>query len=110
MTTEGNAKTFPGVAVTNVPIDMRAHFLVNQNGISMNDHAGFWLTNLSVTAAEIIWYRLDATVATVAGDDCYPLRPGERVYVRKTDTINFISASGTPGFCVAGDQSGIVYS
>jgi len=110
MTVEGNALTI-GASTADAVVDCKAEFQsINISGIRQNDHAGFWLTNLSVTAAEVIWYRLDDTVATVAGNDCYPLRPGERVYVRKTDQIHYIAFSGTPQFCVAGDQSGIVYS
>lgn len=109
MTTKGDCKVFASTTA-NATIDMEANFLVNINGIPQNDHAGFWLTNLDTVAANILWFRLDNVVATVAGDDCYVLRPGERVYVRKTSFISYIAAVATPGLLIMGDQSGLVYS
>lgn len=109
MTALGFSKTYAG-SVANLTVDCRAEFTVNRSGIRASDHAGFWLTNLDTTAANIIWFRLDATVAVAGADDNYVLRPGERCYVRKTDSISFIAAAGTPSLNIAGDQSGIVYS
>jgi hypothetical protein len=110
MTALGNAKTYTLVASTNQTIDIAAEFaVVSFAGQKEVIHVSFWLKNLSNTAADVIWFRLDGTAATVAGNDCYPLGAGERVNVRKNDFMSFISAS-TPGFCILGDQSGIVYS
>ena len=116
MTTAGNAKTYNS-AVTNTTIDLPTEFkAAAQTGLGglpdgFMNHTGFWLHNVSVTAAEIIWWRNDTTAATVAGNDCYPLMAGERVYIGRTKSLSFIAASGTPGLCVAGDQSqGIIYS
>lgn len=107
MTVKGNAKVYTGGATQT--INMESEFLL-VNGIRYNDHAGFWLTNLDVTAANVIWFRDDATAAVAEGDDCWVLRPGERVYVRKTSFISFVAVAGTPKLLVAGDKSGIVYS
>ena len=110
MTVEGNSKLYASTTA-NATVNVAADFQgINIGGIKQNDHVGFWVTNMDTTAANIIWFRLDATAATVGGDDCYPLRPGERCYIRKTDVINYIAAAATPGFWVGGDQSAIVYS
>ena len=109
MTTLGDSKVFAS-STSSATIDMVANFTVNNGGVRSNDHAGFWLTNLDTTAANIIWFRLDATTAVAGADDTYVLRPGERCYVRKSDFISYISAAATPQLLVAGDQSGIVYA
>jgi len=108
VTAKGNAKVYTS-ALTNTTVNMETEFLLNQ-GVRYNDHAGFWLTNLDVTAANILWFRDDNTAATVEGDDCWVLRPGERCQVRKTSFISFIAAAGTPKLLIAGDKSGLVYS
>jgi len=111
MTTEGWAKTFASSG-TSATIDMAAHFsVINVTGQKINEHAGFWVSNTSVTATEILWFRLDATAAVVGADDNYILRPGERCYIRKSDFVSYIAAAGIPGFFVGGDMGGgMVYS
>jgi len=111
MTALGNAKTYTLVASTNQTIDIAAEFASPNSFAGQKEviHVSFWLKNLSTTATDVIWYRLDGTAATVAGNDCYPLGAGERVNVRKNDFMSFISV-GTPSFCILGDQSGILYS
>jgi len=110
MTAMGDAKT-QASAAGSTTFSVVTELMTGQGGgFKANDHAGLWLTNLGTAATDVIWFRLDNVPALVGGDDCYPLRPGERCYVRKTDFISFIAGAGTPGFCVAGDQSGIVYS
>jgi hypothetical protein len=109
MTALGDAKTF-ATATTTGTFNIALELTSNLGGFRSNDHAGLWLTNLGTAAGDVIWFRLDGVAAIVGGDDCYPLRPGERCYVRKTDSISYIAAANAPNLCVAGDQSGIVYS
>src|SRR3954471_12002768 len=92
MTTLGDAKT-QASATSSATFDVRAELQVSQSGgFKANDHAGLWLTNLGTAAGDVIWFRLDNIPAISGGDDCYPLRPGERCYVRKTDFISYIAA------------------
>ena len=110
MTTAGNAKVFT-LAVTNTVIDMATEFkVINSGGQMVSKHSGYWLINKSVTAAEVIWFRMDSTPtspnpATVDGPDCWPLRSGERVLIPICNRIDAISESGTPKLIITGDMN-----
>ena len=104
MTTAGYGRKY-ATALTNTTVDLDAEFKVPNAspGNRQLRHSGLWLISLTTTAAEIVWFRPDATAAAVGGPDCFPLRSGERVLIPWASSLSFISASGTPEIFVGGD-------
>ena len=111
MTTAHNSKV-QALSVANTFFQTRTELYTPFNvGQAISSHGGYWITNLSVTAAEIVWLRTDGIAATVLGDDCYVLRPSERIRVNPHDVLSAIAASGTPSILIAGDIGGqIIYA
>lgn len=113
MTAQGDAKNF-ATAVTVSTFNVESEFKIARAAgqSKMYHHSGLWLLNRSSTAAEVVWFKLSTnSAATVAGDDCWPLRSGERVLVPLVPAIQFISESGTPNVMIAGDMNGqLIYA
>lgn len=71
------------------------------------DLGEYGVTNLDLTGASIIWVRHDGTAATVAGQGCKPVLPGQTVFIPRTKTlatgdgteVSLIS-DGTPAYSV----------
>lgn len=113
MTARGMSKVFTAGA-TNATIDTATEFkTIGSVGNKAPQHSGLWLMNLSTTAAEIIWFTTKQSAASAGGDDCFPLRTGERVLIPWHDRIDAISASGTPtnNLFIGGDfNASLIYA
>jgi len=111
MTTAHNSKV-QATSTSNIFFQTRIELYTPFNvGEAISSHGGFWVVNLSIVDAEVVWIRTDGVAATVAGDDCYVIRPRERIRVNPHDVLSAISGSGTPSILIAGDIGGqIIYA
>lgn len=56
---------------------------------------------INLDATNVIWVKFDATAATVAGDDCFPVPPNSTWIPPVSITTLSLISSGTPQYTIS---------